>query len=30
VSEGEIVVARAGAFVRDGDLVLGVPASTAK
>jgi len=26
VSEGEIVVARSGAFVRDGDLVLSVPA----
>jgi multidrug efflux pump subunit AcrA (membrane-fusion protein) len=30
VSEGEIVVARAGAFVRDGDLVLPVPGPAAK
>jgi HlyD family secretion protein len=30
LSEGEIVVARAGAFVRDGDLVLSVPAPATK
>jgi HlyD family secretion protein len=29
VSDGEIVVARSGSFVRDGDIVLSVPAPQA-